>query len=43
MSLEHYMIPFVGACKNAKNKPQALKNDLEMLKTAHAGIIFYSS
>jgi hypothetical protein len=29
--------------KMLKNKPQAFKIDLEMLKTAHAWIIFYSS
>jgi hypothetical protein len=44
MSLEHYKILCIGACKNArKKKLQAFKNDLEMLKTAHAWIVFYSS
>jgi hypothetical protein len=29
--------------KMLENKPEAFKNDLELLKTAHAWIIFYSS
>jgi hypothetical protein len=44
MSLEHYMIHYVlEHVKILENKPQAFKNDLEMLKIAHAWIIFYSS